>query len=120
MTPPVFEAVKDDSAVKAIFGSVPRVYPFGEAPPNVQKPYAVWQLAYGSPENFLGQRPDIDNYGTQIDVYAPTAASARGAAMALRDALEPVGHIVSWSGEGRDPDTRDYRYSFTVEFWSAR
>lgn len=120
MTPPVFETVKDNAGVKAIFGNVPRVYPFGEAPPNVAKPYAVWQLAYGSPENFLGQAPDMDNFGTQIDVYAQTATAARGGARVLRDALQMVAYVTAWNGEGRDPETRDYRYSFTVEFLEQR
>ena len=35
---------------------------------------------------------------------------------ALRDAVEPVAHIVAWRGESRDVDTRLYRYSFDVDW----
>lgn len=120
MPPQIYEVAKDDAAVKAVFGNPPRLYLFGEAPPNVAKPYGVWQQLYGSPENFLGQRPDMDSFGTQVDVYAGTAAAARGAAKALVDALEVSAYVTAWNGESRDPETRDYRFSFTVEFMEPR
>lgn len=106
--------------MKAVLGTTPRLYLFGEAPPNVPKPYAVWQQVFGSPENYLGQAPDVDSYGVQVDVYGTTAAACRGVAMALRDALEGAAHVTAWNGESRDPDTRDYRYTFTVEFVQSR
>lgn len=120
MFPPIYEAVKDDAAVKAALGTPPRFYLFGEATAQVQRPYAVWQQVFGSPENYLGQVPDMDSFGTQIDVYGKTAAECRGVAMALRDALEPVAYVTAWNGESREPETRDYRYSFTVEFMENR
>lgn len=84
------------------------------------KPYAVWQDAGGSPENYLGSRPDIDLFILQIDIYASTADSARNTARALRDAIEPVAHITTFNGQGRDPDTNNYRYSYTVNWWVKR
>ena len=86
----------------------------------MMQPYAVWQLVSGSPENFLGNRPDTDLYSVQVDVYASTADAARGVAKALRDALEGLAHITSWNGEGREPETRSYSYGFTVDFWVRR
>lgn len=120
MYPPLFELAAASTAVKTALGNPPRVYPFGEAPQQVQKPYAVWQIVFGSPENYLGQTPDMDSYGVQVDVYGSTADSSRGAASKLRDALEGSAHITAWNGEGRELDTRDYRVGFTVEFVQNR
>ena len=45
-----------------------------------------------------------------------TVSSAREVAAALFAALEPVAHVVAYNGEFREEVTRDYRYSFTVDF----
>jgi len=43
-----------DAGVIAVLGSAPqRLYPFGDAPQDGQKPYAVWQTIGGDPENYL-------------------------------------------------------------------
>lgn len=121
MYPPIFETVAADSNVQTNIGTSPcRFYPFGEAPQNVQKPYAVWQFVTGRPENYLNQVPDIDSMSIQVDVYAATASDARDVAQALRDAIEPHAHIISWRGEDRDEDTRNYRVSFDVDWLVSR
>lgn len=121
MYPPIFATCAADSAVVAALGPAPvRLYPFGEAPQGVALPYAVWQTVNGSPENYLGQRPDVDLFTLQIDVYGSAIDTVRNAARALRDAIEPHAHIVSYGGENRDPNTKNYRYSFTVDWWVSR
>ncbi|MGH8432447.1 MAG: tail completion protein gp17, partial [Solimonas sp.] len=97
-----------------------RLYPLGEAPQSLAPPYALWQTEAGAPENYLGQRPDIDSFTLQLDVYADTANAARNAAKALRDAVEPHAHITRWGGESKDPDTNRYRVSFDVDWWTPR
>lgn len=106
----------------AELGSDPcRLYLFGEATTlTPEKPYAVWQIVGGDPFNYINQVPDIDGYAVQVDVYADTVSDARNAAEALRDAIEPVAHITSWRGEMRDPTTKDYRYSFDVDWLTPR
>jgi len=123
MGPPVFDTVKDIAGVRAVLktGSGPvRVYGFGLAPPNVLKPYAVFQQVYGEPENNLSQRPTDDYYTTQIDVYdEPSPVGAERilqVAQALRDAIEPVAYITAWRGMDRDPETANYRFSFEVDW----
>jgi len=117
MFPPIFPAVAASSAVKALIGSNPvRFYQFGLAPQNVQKPYAVWQRMFGSPENYLGDVPDADSFTLLVDVYASSADSARSVALALRDAIEPVAYITTWLGESIDPDTKNNRFSFQVDW----
>lgn len=122
MYPLLFPAVAASAACVALLKSDKEVrfYQFGLAPQNVVKPYAVWQRVFGAPENYLAQRPNIDLFSVQIDVYASSADQARTVAAALRDALEPVGHITSWLGESIDPDTKNYRFSFAMDVWTPR
>jgi NMD protein affecting ribosome stability and mRNA decay len=120
--PPVFSLAAGSAAVVALLGSNPvRVWPFGQAPQNETRPYAVHQLIYGSPENSMSCTPDIDNTGIQIDVYAQTASAAREVVRALTDAFEAAhNQVVAWNGETKDVPTGLYRVSFTVEFWTGR
>ncbi len=121
MYPPIFQVCAADPAIRLLLGEDPtRLWPFGEAPQDVARPYAVWQQVTGSPENYLGSRPDIDSFTVQVDVYAVTADAARAIAMALRDAIEPHAHIMGWRGEGQDPETNNYRYSFDVDWFVQR
>lgn len=120
MFPPVFANLKDDSAVKAIFGDDPRVFPHGIADQKTPTPYAVWQVVTGSPENYLGNLPDMDKFITQIDVYAQSAASASAGAKAIRDALEPVAHVDGWGGQFKEQPTGLNRFSFYVAFQTPR
>jgi hypothetical protein len=121
MIPPIFATCMESSEVIDLLGSSPmRVYQFGRAPQNVVRPYAVWQVVGGTPENYLGNVPDIDRFATQIDVYATTASDARDVARAMRDAIEPVAHIVGWRGEDREPETQLYRVSFDVDWFVHR
>lgn len=121
MYPPIFVTVKDDATVQASFGSSPcRVYPFGKVEENTTLPYAAWRTISGLPENYLGTLPDIDSWSIQIDVYASTATAARDGAEALRDAIEGSAHIVAWRGESQDPQTKNYRYSFDVDWFVNR
>lgn len=122
MYPPAFSIAAANAGVTAVLGSNPvRFYPFGKAPQNETRPYAIQQLIYGNPDNSLSCVPSIDNFGVQIDCYAKTVTDARNVAAALRDAFEETyNHIVSWNGEDWEVSTGLYRVSFTVEFWTDR
>jgi len=115
-----FALLKDDAGVQAALGNPPRAYPFGEAPQGVDAPYAVWQLIAGTPENYLNERPDMDDLRYQFDVYAITAAQARSVANAVAYAMELAGHQVSHNPDDRDAETRLYRVGFDFEFWASR
>lgn len=121
MYPPIFPAINASSAVKALIGNNPvRFYQFGLAPQNVAKPYVVWQRVFGAPENYLGDRPDIDSFTVQVDVYASSADSARTVAAAVRDAIEGACYITSWLGESIDPDTKNNRFSMQTDWLVPR
>ncbi len=121
MYAPLFATAAASPDVVALLGSSPiRIYPFGEAPDKVARPYVVWQTVGGAPENFLDRRPDIDRFSTQIDVYAETATAARAVAKAMINAIEPVAYVTGYNGETRDTETKDYRYSFDVDWLTKR
>lgn len=121
MIPPIFTICAADAGVTALLGTAPvRLFPFGEAPPDVARPYAVWQTIAGYPENLLADLPEDDFYSVQVDVYAASSDDALDAAQALRDALEPETYITSWGNTGRDSETEDYRYTFGVDFIENR
>lgn len=123
-TPPIFPAV-DVPAVRALLkspGTGLRFWAWGQLP-NMEKrvyPYAVWQLAYGSPENNLSERPDIDSFGVQVDVYAETADAARAVINAIEYAIELNCHIVARRQESRDPETQKYTVGFDCDWWVSR
>lgn len=125
--PPIF-AVVNVPAVQALLktGTGPlRFYLFGQAPQNVAKPYSVWRQVYGSPENFIGDRPDTDAYTTQIDIYVAAtdpapATKARQIAEAMRDAIEGDAYITAWIGDSQDPITANYVFTFQCDWLTPR
>lgn len=121
MQPPIFATCAADASVTALLGTAPtRLYPFAEAPQAVSLPYAVWQNIGGSPENYLGDRPDMDDYSLQVDVYAVSVTSAIAVATALRDAIEPVAYIERWGEQTTEKDTGYRRVSFDVSWHVPR
>ncbi|MDZ3990375.1 DUF3168 domain-containing protein [Pseudomonas sp. Teo4] len=121
MKAPIFEVCSQDAGVTALLGAGAdlRLYSFGEAPDGVVKPYAVWQLVNGTPENYLAGRPDADGFTLQVDVYGATDTSSRQVREAIRDAIELRAYVTRWGGESRDPTTNNYRTSFDVD-WIVR
>lgn len=121
MTPQVFPTLSANAAVRAALGASPtRIYPWGLAPDNVADPYCVWQVISGTPNNFLGCRPNMDYFAVQFDVYGVTEPSVVAAAKAIRDALEPRQQISSWGSADRDSATKRYRFNFSVNWWQPR
>lgn len=120
MFSPAYELAKASSAVKALIGDPPRFYSFGDADQDGDKPYAVQQTIAGSPENYLNQVPDVDRLVVQVDVYARVPQDSREIVEALVGAFEASAYVTSWNGEFRDPDTKLFRISFTVEFFTPR
>ena len=47
MYPPIYLVCMTDTSVQSLLGD--RLYPFGEAQQDEKRPYAVWQVIYGSP-----------------------------------------------------------------------
>lgn len=120
-TAPIFAVCAADAALIALLGAQPtRLFPFGEAPEGVIKPYAVWQLLTGSPDNYLSGRPDIDGYTLQVDVYATTAGDSRAVTQAIARAIELKANVTRWGGETKDTATKLYRSSFDIDWLVPR
>ncbi len=118
MIPPLFPLI---SASVTALGSNPiRFYPHGQATQNTLKPYATWQIVAGTPENYLGQTPDIDGVLIQIDVWADTQSAASSTADQIRDALEGDMHMTSFGQTEKDTATNLYRYRMDFSFWVPR
>lgn len=122
MQPPIFSVCAADAAVTAQLGTNPtRLWPFGEAPQDGVLPYAVWQIIPGgAPENFLADRPDIDSFMLQVDVYANSDASVNDVTVALRDAIERHAYIVRWGAQDTSPETGHRHISFDVDWMVHR
>ena len=118
---PLFLVSEADPAMQSLLGTSPhRLYPFGYAPEGVAKPYVVWQVVTGSPENYLAGRPDLDGYTLQVDVYAESASSARAVTDALSRAIELQAYVTRWGGESKDNATKLYRSSFDIDWLVPR
>lgn len=123
MRAPIFEACWADTTVQSLVGGTElRVYQFGDAPQDCKVPYVTWQVVYGEPFNSLNDRPTMDSFGLQIDVIGPEddPRPARLLTKALVNAIEPYGYVVSWNGESRDPETKQYVVTFTVDWIVTR
>lgn len=83
-------------------------------------PYIVWQGIGGASENYLDERPGIDNGRVQVDCYHRTKRSARELALAVRNALELQAHQVGQPRTEFDATLELYRYSMDFSFWVNR
>lgn len=116
--PPLFRLCAANAGVTALLGENPtRLFPFGEAPQNVARPYAVYQVLNGVPENYLDEPPDIDDWNIQIDVYATSAASATAVRDALRRALERHCTVTRLGGNSTEPTTHLKTTGFDVSWY---
>lgn len=115
MDTPFFQVCKADPTVQALLGGVlPRIYPFGEAPQSVAKPYVVYQWIGGDPFNTLNCRPGADRAGLQVDVYGLTQTSSTDVAKAIRYAVELQCNLTSYRGTERETDTKLWRTGFDL------
>lgn len=121
MFPPVFTLLVDDSYLSALLGANPfRVFPFGNAPQNVEKPYVTYTVYDGTPVNSLGDAPDRDTLHTQIDVWAEDGTESTDIAKAIRDLLETHAHMTSFTAEPPEETTGLYRCRMDFDFLTAR
>lgn len=117
ITTPLVNLCRASSAVREVLGESPvRIYPFGLAPKDVGRPYAVFQTIGGSAAMYLGDVPDYDNASLQIDVYDNELAGAIQAAKAIRGAIESNCYVTRYDEDGKDPATGLKRCGFDVDW----
>lgn len=114
MLPPLYAALVTAPAVVAIVAD--RIYPHGEAPQDVTRPYITWQMINGTPENSLSDLPDIDRCTLQINCWHPTSTGVVQLATAARAAVESHGHVTGIPVNQREPETRLYWIAIQMDW----
>jgi len=121
MTAPVFVTLKASSDVKNIVGTnPPRIYRHGNAPQDTSKPYVVWEIIAGVPDNNLSDLPTLDRVVVQVDCWHQTDAGVDALMRAVRDAIEPSAHMTAISVDERDPETRLFHVALEFDWFVAR
>lgn len=118
MLPPIYTILSGNSAVAAIVAT--RIFPHGEAPQDVGKPYITWFMVTGVPENSLNCVPDIDRCTIQIDCWHQTSAGIVSLTAAARTALEVYGHVTGVIINQREPETKLYRMAIQFDYFLNR
>ena len=118
MLPPIYTILSTNTAVKNIVST--RIYPHGDAPQDVARPYVTWFLVADAPENNLSELPDIDRQAVQIDIWAESGSAAVQLASAVRNAIEPHAHVTNIALNGREPETGLYRFAIQIDYWITR
>jgi hypothetical protein len=119
LTPPIYPVLAANPDVTALLGTDTRFYP-DEAPQGVLKPYAVYQIISGNPENYLGDAADIDKVSLQIDVYALDRDESEDIAKVIRAAIEGLCYITAFRSAGKEPETLLYRNILEVDWFEDR
>lgn len=118
MESPSWSVLSADVAVTAL---VPKARIFkgyaGDAP---AAPYIVIEEYNAVPENYIGDRPGIDNYHAQVRVIAADTKTARLIGAAVRDALEVVATCDFMEGPFREDDTGLWSHLSDWSHWTAR
>lgn len=118
MLPPLYAALMGSTAVTNIIGN--RCYPHGDAIQDTDKPYVVWEVVGGSPENNLSVAPRDDSFNIQVDCYHQSPVGIVTLASAVRSALESVAHVTGYPVNEREPDTKLYRIALALDWWYSR
>ncbi|MCC2632182.1 MAG: hypothetical protein K0S48_68 [Ramlibacter sp.] len=121
MLPPIFALLKAAPAVTAIVGTDPvKVFRHGAAPQGTVAPYVVWSVISDVPENNLSDLPPTDRVTVQVDCYHTTDAGIEQLAIAVRNALEPHGHMTGMPINQRETDTQLFRIALQFDLWVGR
>lgn len=122
MLPDIYELLKAAGApITSILGANPKVYAHGVAPQGMAAPYVVWSVINDAPENNLSDLPPMDRVTVQVDCYSPTDDGIRALAPAIRDALEPHGHMTGMPINQREIESpKLYRIALQFDLWVGR
>lgn len=119
MLPPVYETLIGDSNVLSLVGM--EIYRHDDALQGVVPPYISWSVTV-APENTLSELPGIDRCTVTINCYSKLDAEVVLMAQAVRDAIEPVAHLISIPVDNRDRagGTNLYRMALQFDWWLPR
>lgn len=124
VNPRIFQIIAADAACIALLGSSPtRFFPAGQSNKQQPTPYATYGVFNATPQNYLDKPADMDQKGTQIDIYGKTAADVSDVFDAIREALEPVDNkifVTNYATPDRDGETGLYHARLEVDVWESR
>jgi len=104
-------------AVSAIVGT--RIYQ-DEAKGDAAAPYLVWSRMAAVPENNLSDPPPGDRESISVDVFARSEAERDRLTVAVRNALEARGHVLTIQSLGKDADTGSWRMTMDADIFHPR
>ena len=90
-TIPIYEWLRDSSIIRGTLGEPSRIYRT-VSPQDEVYPLVIWQVIAGVTENYIGERPGIDNVIVQLDVYGRDEAELDTLMFAVCWTLETRGH----------------------------
>jgi len=114
MLPPIYTILSSAPAVAAIVGS--RIYPHGEAPQDVTKPYITWFVVSAPPELLVDGAPPFDKFTIQVDCWHLISSGVVSLAGAARTALEAQCHVTNILANQRDVETKLYRIALQLDY----
>lgn len=115
LVPPLYRWLVADAAVANLVGV--RVYPAGEAEPEVKPPYVTWQQVSGLPENYTDDDPDTKAFRIQVNCWGKESGDAVHLAELVDRALRPHGQKQLDLRDERDPETGSFVFSMDWLFW---
>jgi len=117
MHAPLFALCKDKPELQAYLGINPfRLYPFGNAPRDGLKPYAVWQRIGGAAEIALNGDFGFETIDLQLDCYADNLIQVRSMIKTFYEVLYNQAQIVRYGLEAFEPEAQLWRSSFDMRF----
>ena len=125
MLPPVFQILKTSQAVRNVVYTPATqrwaIYRMGDPPQDPKRPYISWFLVSGTPENHLSGTPPVDRMTVQIDVWHQDDTGCENLAEAVRDTIEPYGHMTQIVINEREKlATGLYRIGMQFDLWLDR
>lgn len=121
LMPRIFEMISGDATCLALLGNPVRVYRHGRAPQDKPRAaYLTWFVVVGDPANNLSELPDIDRIAIQIDCWDVSDQRVEDLARAVRNALEPYGHMTGIDIDERETATKFYRVALQFDIWHHR
>jgi len=118
MFPPVFDILTAAPDVTTLVQT--RVYGSGQAVQDTSKPYVVWSVPAGAPENTLSELPTVDRQVVQVDCYSKEEKQVKQLAIAVRNALEPHCHMTQHLANEREFDTKLFRVALQFDYFLNR
>lgn len=107
---PIYSILSNAAPVVSIVSN--RIYR-NEAPQGTSDPYVVWEIQAGFAENGF-KEVSADVFSVEVSVWAKTQATCDQLAIAVRNAIEPHAHLITYTNDSIDTPTKlkGFRMSF--------